>query len=184
MPGALNALRPPFRQLDTANHQVIPFAREATPIIRKQIRPFTRIARPYFRDLGNASSKLARANPQLQGFNHGLNRLFNMGAYNPNGAEGLSNDLVKDRQREEGYLYWLAWAAQNTVSLFNTADANGPFRRGYLNSLGTFTCAAFQAQADAQLASLPGPIRTVIQGQIDNAISGPGPSLQSAGVCK
>jgi phospholipid/cholesterol/gamma-HCH transport system substrate-binding protein len=167
LPPALNSLRPAFRQLDVANHQVIPFAREATPIIRKQIRPFTRIARPYFRDLGNASSKLARANPQLRDFQHGLNRLFNMGAYNPNGREGVSSSCASgtgactahDRDRNEGYLYWLAWAGQNTVSLFSTADANGPYRRAYINGL---QCAdiktAIHQSLDPVVSGAPAPI--------------------------
>ena len=35
----------------------------------------------------------------------------------------------EQRARQEGFLYWLAWTAQNGVSLFNTADAQGPWRR-------------------------------------------------------
>ena len=52
---ALEALRPPFRQLDEANAAVLPLVREATPI-RSATRsgPFARIAGPYIRDLGQA----------------------------------------------------------------------------------------------------------------------------------
>ena len=39
---ALNALRPPFRRLDETNAAVRPFVTEAAPIVRDQIRPFTR----------------------------------------------------------------------------------------------------------------------------------------------
>jgi len=70
-----------------------------------------------------------RALPDLTKSLDELNRFFNIGAYNPGGAEGLAGDLARDRDREEGLLYWLAWTAQNGVSLFSTSDANGPFRR-------------------------------------------------------
>jgi hypothetical protein len=114
---------------------VLPLAREGTPIVRDEIRPFARITGPYIRDLGLAGRGLARANPDLGTSLRGLNRLFNIGAHNPDGAEGLSGDLARDRARDEGYLYWLAWTAQNTVSLFSTSDAQGPFRRLYLGGL-------------------------------------------------
>ena len=132
---ALESIRPAFRKLDEANAQLRPLAREGTPIVRDQIRPFARIAAPYTRDLGLGARDLARANPDLTTSLRGLNRLFNIGAHNPGGAEGLSGDLAGDRARDEGYLYWLAWTAQNTVSLFSTSDAQGPFRRLYLGGL-------------------------------------------------
>jgi hypothetical protein len=53
-----------------------------------------------------------------------------MGAYNPGGAEGLDGKSIPEqRARQEGFLYWLAWTAQNGVSLFSTADGQGPWRR-------------------------------------------------------
>ena len=183
---ALNALRPPFRQIDTANHQLIPFAKEATPIIRKEVRPFTRIARPYFRDLGRAAGKLAQANPQARTFTHQLNRFFNMGAYNPNGAEGLTGNLTQDRARQEGYLYWLAWAGQNTVSLFSTADANGPFRRGYINGLGCGLLSGLIHQSlDPVITNpaTPAPLQTAIQTVETNLLNSVS-QLGSAGVCQ
>jgi len=135
----LEALRPPFRQLDTANRAVLPFVREATPQIRDQIRPFARIAGPYTADLGAAARDLNKANPDLTTSFTKLNRFFNIGAFNPNGAEGLTGDIGRDRAREEGYLYWLGWTANNTVSLFNAADAQGPLRRIFLGGLGCDT---------------------------------------------
>jgi phospholipid/cholesterol/gamma-HCH transport system substrate-binding protein len=141
------ALRPPFRKLDEANAAVLPFVREAAPILREQVRPFAREAQPFQRNLGVASKRLARANPDLTAAFRGLNRLFNMGAYNPGGTEGISEECEKngvctraERARNEGYLYWLAWVGQNTVSLFSTADALGPIRRAHLLNLN---CAVF-----------------------------------------
>jgi phospholipid/cholesterol/gamma-HCH transport system substrate-binding protein len=136
---ALESLRPAFRELDDANEAVMPFVEEATPIIRDEIRPFARAGQPFFRDLGRGARDLAKAGPDLTGTFRGLNRLFNIGAHNPNGNEDLTGDLAKDRARDEGYLYWLAWTAQNTVSLFSTSDAQGPFRRIFLGGVNCNT---------------------------------------------
>jgi phospholipid/cholesterol/gamma-HCH transport system substrate-binding protein len=145
------SLRPPFRKLDEANAAVLPFVEEATPILQKQVRPFVRAARPFQRDLGAASENLAEAGPDLTTAFLGLNRLFNMGAYNPGGTEGISERCETqgictraERARNESYLYWLAWVGQNTVSLFSTADALGPLRRAYLLNLN---CDIFSAGA-------------------------------------
>ena len=145
---ALESLRPAFRKLDEANKQVLPLAREGTPIVRDELRPFARIATPYFKDLGGAARDLGKSGPDLTTSFEKLNRLFNMGAYNPGGSEGISGGCestgacsAAERNRNEGYLYWLGWTAQNTVSLFNTGDAHGPLRRIYL---GGATCATFQ----------------------------------------
>jgi phospholipid/cholesterol/gamma-HCH transport system substrate-binding protein len=141
------ALRPPFRKLDDANRAVLPFVEEAAPILEKQVRPFARAAQPFQRNLGGAATNLAKANPDLTTAFRGLNRLFNIGAYNPGGTEGISEACEKngactrdERARNEGGLYWLGWVGQNTVSLFSTADALGPIRRAYLLNLN---CAAF-----------------------------------------
>ena len=144
---ALNALRPPFRRLDETNAAVRPFVREAAPIVENQIRPFTRATRPYVASLGGAARGTVRALPDLTKSLDELNRFFNIGAYNPGGAEGLTGDIARDRDREEGLLYWLAWTAQNGVSLFSTSDANGPFRR--LTLCGASVPSAVQQLTDA-----------------------------------
>ena len=142
----LESLRPAFRELDDANQAVIPLAEKGTPIVRDEIRPFARIAQPYTQDFGTAAGRLADAGPDLSGAFHHLNRFFNMGAYNPNGTEELTGVPAVDRNRQEGYLYWLAWIAQNTVSTFNVHDATGPIRRV---SVGGLNCQVFKAQTDA-----------------------------------
>ena len=53
----------------------------------------------------------------------GFDHLFNLVGYNPNGREDPSKD-----DREEGYLFWIAWLQHNGAALFSTSDANGPFR--------------------------------------------------------
>jgi phospholipid/cholesterol/gamma-HCH transport system substrate-binding protein len=161
---AFESLRAPFRKLDEANAAVLPFVEEATPILEKQVRPFAREAQPFQRNLGAASRDLAQAGPDLTASFLGLNRLFNIGAYNPGGTEGISENCEKhgvctraERARNESYLYWLAWVGQNTVSLFSTADALGPIRRAYLLNLNCdiFTAGAKEAgMPDAEAEGL------------------------------
>jgi phospholipid/cholesterol/gamma-HCH transport system substrate-binding protein len=169
---ALDAVRPAFANLDEANAQVLPLAREGTPIVRDQIRPFARISQPYTKDLGEAARELGRAGPDLSKSFNKLNRLFNIAAYNPGGAQGLTGNLANDRRvkgREEGYLYWLAWVGQVTVGLFPTADAQGNFRRV---TLGGANCSIIDSQ-------LPPDASPVLKAQVQTlkALFG------TAGVC-
>jgi len=127
---SLQSLRKPFRQLDETNQAVIPFLRETQPVIRDEIRPFVRAARPWTDDLRLAARGTARAMPDLTTSFGELNRFFNMGAHNPGGAEGLDGKSISEqRQRQEGFLYWLAWVSHNGSSLFSSADGQGPWRR-------------------------------------------------------
>jgi phospholipid/cholesterol/gamma-HCH transport system substrate-binding protein len=127
---SLESLRPPIRRLDETNAAVTPFLRETTPILRDEIRPFVRAARPFTDDLRLAARDVAQATPDLTVSFEELNRFFNIGAFNPNGAEGLEGmSVAQQRSRQEGFLYWLAWAAQNGTSLFSSADGQGPWRR-------------------------------------------------------
>lgn len=127
---SLESLRPAFRELDDANRALLPFGREATPYVKNDIRPFVREARPFVDDLGPAAKDLVAATPDLTASFHQLNRFFNMAAYNPNGAEALTGNAARDAARDEGYLFWVAWIAHNTDSLFSTSDGSGPLRRG------------------------------------------------------
>ncbi|MGH2968710.1 MAG: hypothetical protein ACRDK0_06560, partial [Solirubrobacteraceae bacterium] len=52
-----------------------------------------------------------------------FNSFFNLLGHNPNGREGPENQA-----RQEGYLFWLAWAQHMAIQLFSTSDANGVFR--------------------------------------------------------
>jgi phospholipid/cholesterol/gamma-HCH transport system substrate-binding protein len=126
---AFEALRPAVRELDAANAELRPLAEEVEPVLRERIRPFVRDLRPYIRDVRPAARDLGEASPNLRESFFELNRFFNMGAYNPNGAEELTGNLERDTAREEGLLYWLAWVAKNSNSLFATGDAQGPVRR-------------------------------------------------------
>ena len=107
---SLQALRKPIRKLPATNEAVIPFLKQTEPVIRTQIRPFVRAARPWTDDLRLAAEGTAKAMPDLKRSFGELNRFFNIGAYNPGGAEGLDGKSISEqRARQEGYLYWLAW---------------------------------------------------------------------------
>jgi phospholipid/cholesterol/gamma-HCH transport system substrate-binding protein len=140
LPAGLNALRPAVRQLHLTNLQVRPFAREAAPILRDQVRPFVRAARPFVANVRPAARDLANSSPDVRQAFHQINRFFNMAAYNPNGKEALPGDFAAAQQRDEGLLFWLGWVAHNTNSLFSTGDASGPFRR----ISATASCSTFQ----------------------------------------
>jgi phospholipid/cholesterol/gamma-HCH transport system substrate-binding protein len=171
---SLESLRPAFRKLDEANEQVRPLAQEGTPIVKNEVRPFARAAQPFTQKLGQAGGELAKAAPDLSKTFRGLNRLFNIGAYNANGAEGLTGNLAKDRARDEGYLYWLGWTVQNTVSMFSTSDANGPFRRFYLGGL---SCASLtSAGLPAAAADALGTAGACLPTDHPGGVTIPGPS--------
>ena len=116
-------LRPAARALARANDALRPLAREATPLLRNDIRPFVREARPVVRDLRPAASNLAKATPALTRSFMRLNRFLNLLAHNPNGREDPGNAA-----RQEGYLFWVAWAQHMAAQLFSSSDAHGVFR--------------------------------------------------------
>lgn len=120
---ATRALTPTVRALDRSNARVQPFAKEATPILRTQIRPFVRASRPLVRDLAPAAADLSAVAPELQRSVHVVNRLFNLTAYNKDGREGPDK-----AGRDEGYLFWIAWATHQGTNLINVDDADGPMR--------------------------------------------------------
>jgi phospholipid/cholesterol/gamma-HCH transport system substrate-binding protein len=161
----LEALREPVRKLPATNAAVTPFLEDTTPVLRDEIRPFVRIAGPFTDDLRLAARDLNKAAPDLDTSLEETNRFFNMGAYNPGGAESLDGlSVPQQRARNEGFLYWLAWTAQNGVSLFNTADAQGPWRR-------------------VTICGVPAPIlQTIIGGVLDNVVkTNPGLAEQLIG---
>ena len=149
----LQSLREPVRKLPATNAALTPFLRATTPVLRDEIRPFVRTAGPFTDDLRLAARDVSKATPDLDKALGETNRFFNMGAYNPGGAESLAGlSVPQQRARNEGFLYWLAWTAQNGVSLFNTADAQGPWRR-------------------VTICGVPAPIlQTIIGGVLDSVV--------------
>ncbi|HKJ35952.1 MAG TPA: MlaD family protein [Solirubrobacterales bacterium] len=120
-------LRPFARNLDEVNTSTRQLANNVTGPIRNQIRPFVRSAREPIPDLKTAAKRLSKAAPPLTVVGKRINRLGNMAAYNPSGAEPPGT-----AGRDEGYLYWAAWLGHNGNSVFSTGDANGFLRRIYV----------------------------------------------------
>ena len=125
---AFNDLRPFARNLDEMNASNVDLAEAATPVIRDEIRPFVRTAREPIPDLRRAADNLSDTAPAFETVFEKLNRLFNMAARNPKGAEPVGTP-----GRDEGYLFWIAWLGHNTASIYSAADGNGFFRRIYLS---------------------------------------------------
>jgi phospholipid/cholesterol/gamma-HCH transport system substrate-binding protein len=132
---ASTRLIPVARALNRSNAATRPFAIEAVPLLRDDIRPFVRELRPLVTSLKPAASNLVKAEPNLVRTVHALNGLFNLLGYNPKGREAPEVE-----GREEGYLFHLAWLAHTSITLFSAQDANGVFRplvlSGDCNTLG------------------------------------------------
>jgi phospholipid/cholesterol/gamma-HCH transport system substrate-binding protein len=128
---AADSLVPAFHALTQANAAVRPVARRITPPIRDQIRPFVREFRPLVGDLRPAATGLSASFPDLATSFSKINRFANMLGFNPNGKEP-----PEKADRQEGYLFWLAWVTHQTANLINVDDANGPMRPVFL----TGTC--------------------------------------------
>jgi phospholipid/cholesterol/gamma-HCH transport system substrate-binding protein len=141
---AADRLVPVMDEVVETNPAVANLAEEATPILRDEIRPFVRVSRPTVRQLRPAARDLSRSMPDLRGSLRVVNRFMNMLAHNPNGREGPD-----EPNREEGYLYWLAWTAHQTLNLINTDDGNGPMRP----VLVTGTCTTLQAVVQMELGA-------------------------------
>jgi phospholipid/cholesterol/gamma-HCH transport system substrate-binding protein len=146
---ATGRMIPVVRQLDKTNAQVRPFALEAEPQVRADIRPFVRELRPFVRDLGPAVRDLAVAEPGLSRTFTVVNHLFNLLGYNPNGREDPGK-----AGRQEGYLFHLGWISHQSNSLFGNADAHGPGRP--LSTGGTCTVIRGTATSEPELEELLG----------------------------
>lgn len=156
---AFESLRPFARRLDEMNASVVRAA-ETTPIIRNQIRPFVRAARDPVQDLRPAARSLARTTPRLTDLATIVNRLGNMAAYNPRGAEPPNR-----AGRDEGYLYWAGWLGHNANSVFQAADGTGLYRRIYLTQECSTAFSVF-------FPALPTTVQEFVAGLVRGQISG------------
>jgi phospholipid/cholesterol/gamma-HCH transport system substrate-binding protein len=149
---SFDSLRPFARNLEAMNESVRTFSDATTPVIRDEIRPFVRAARPVMPDLRRAAGRWSRATPRLTTIGEKINRLANMAAYNPRGAEPVGTP-----GRDEGYLYWAAWLGHTSNQVFSAGDAHGTFRR----LLVTMSCANLRnAIAD------PDPVQEIFRGAV------------------
>jgi phospholipid/cholesterol/gamma-HCH transport system substrate-binding protein len=150
---ALHDLRPFARKLKPINESLGQLARATRGDVKHRIRPFVRAAREPVRDLRPASSELADATPRLTVVAQKLNKLGNMAAYNPNGAEGPGGP-----GRDEGYLYWLGWLGHVGNSTFQAQDAHGLYRRIYLTASCQTVLSTLNATPLSALITNVGPL--------------------------
>ena len=120
---ASEELAPVLARLKPASKALEPLAREATPVVRDDLRPFVREARPVTRALRGPAADLAKTAEPARRVGVVLNHLLNMLAYNPDGREGMD-----DPNREEGFLFWAGWGNHIVGTLHATGDAHGPVR--------------------------------------------------------
>ncbi|HEY7266399.1 MAG TPA: MlaD family protein [Solirubrobacterales bacterium] len=124
---SINSLRPFARRLKPINDSLASLAKTTYDPVKNDIRPFVRNARQPVRNLRPAAKNLVAATPRLTDVGDQLNKLFNMAAYNPRGAEPPGTP-----GRDEGYLYWLGWLAHVGNSTFSSQDAHGVYRHVYV----------------------------------------------------
>jgi phospholipid/cholesterol/gamma-HCH transport system substrate-binding protein len=151
LPGTLQAAGPAFAKLDKLGATLTDgfdklgpgvkdlgptlaamseFGEETTPVLRDQIRPFTREAQPTAEKLVPVGRQLANATPDLARLTDELNVLVNELAFKPKG-KGIRN---------QSYLFHVPWASHNTNSVLANSDGVGPLRR----SLVYFGCGPLQ----------------------------------------
>jgi phospholipid/cholesterol/gamma-HCH transport system substrate-binding protein len=115
----LHKLSPGAKDLGPTLAGLRSFSKATTPVLRDQIRPFTRDAQPTAKKLVPAARRLAKATPDLAKLTDELNVLVNELAYKGKGS-GI---------KSQSYLYQVPWASHNTNSVLSTADGVGPMRR-------------------------------------------------------
>lgn len=149
----LLGLIPGAKRLKGSLKAVQRLSTNVTPLVRDDIRPFTRQVQPVFRDLEKTAKASAPTTNQFRGVFTSVNNLLDLLAHNPPGAA------------DEGFLFWAPWSAHNTNSSINAEDGIGPVRRG----ISTVTCntgiqgqgvsaGLNQLQTVYRLAQLPPPI--------------------------
>jgi phospholipid/cholesterol/gamma-HCH transport system substrate-binding protein len=153
---AFGSLRPFARKLPELNASTQKLANSATPLIKNKIRPFVRAARPAIPPLRGAAQEYAKATPRLTVLVQQINKLGNLAAYNPKGAEPCTPSGCPSG-RDEGYLYWAAWLAHNGGNVFSAQDANGLYRRIYT----TVTCSDLDVLLSQAGASIVSPFGVV-----------------------
>ncbi len=120
MESTFTNLRPTARALGPSLAKLPPFFDATAPVIKNQLRPFTREVQPIARELRRPASNLAKATPDLTKFTEVFNALFNELAYDPPGKGKGKN----------GYLYYLPWANHNANSIISSQDGISSLRRG------------------------------------------------------
>jgi phospholipid/cholesterol/gamma-HCH transport system substrate-binding protein len=154
---ATRALLPVTQALGEASPAVRRLATEATPLVQNRIRPFVREARPLVRELEPAAQATFKSFTELLRSAFVLNQFVNLLGHNPEGREA-----PEQRNREEGYLFWLAWAAHQGLNLINVDDANGPMRPLFLTGTCTTLTDLVTNQPDLEFGMNLSPILSTL----------------------
>ncbi len=131
----LNKVRGFANASTTTLQQLVPFARnlgpalkasrplfhDTTPVISKQLRPFSVAVQPLARTLAAGAPKLKTTIPALSSSISILNALFNELAHQP------KSDPTHPAQ---SYLFWGSWLSHIADSLLSAQDANGAVLQG------------------------------------------------------
>jgi phospholipid/cholesterol/gamma-HCH transport system substrate-binding protein len=126
---ALTELIPQAKALGPALDATSEMFKETTPVLRDQIRPFTRQVMPVLKEAQRGSPGLRKSVWYFGDTATEFNKLFNLLAYNPG-------------EQNPGYLFYLPWMNHAMNANYSTVDAAGPIRRALvLASCNTATLA-------------------------------------------
>jgi phospholipid/cholesterol/gamma-HCH transport system substrate-binding protein len=118
----LTDLQPAVKRLPRALRDSKPVLDAAEPLLRTQLRPLVRDIQPLAADLAPATHDLLTVTPDLTSAFKVLNY--------------VANELVYEPPGNQGYLFWTAWFAHDSVSMLSTEDPHGTVWRG----LGILSC--------------------------------------------
>jgi phospholipid/cholesterol/gamma-HCH transport system substrate-binding protein len=129
----VSALLPAVRRLPATFSALRPFAHAGTAAVSGEIRPLVREAQPLVSELAPTVTTLSGATPHLSRSFEILTYLANELAYNPGG-------------KNQGFLFWTAWAFHNFNSVISVGDAHGGIGRAQVmaNCYGAQQLAAVQ----------------------------------------
>jgi phospholipid/cholesterol/gamma-HCH transport system substrate-binding protein len=112
------ALLPAIRRLPATLTALRPFLDEGTAALSSEIRPLVHDAQPLIGRLGPVVQALSGTTPRLSRAFQILTYTTNELAYNPNPGS-----------KNQGFLFWLAWALHNFDSVISLGDAHGGIQR-------------------------------------------------------
>jgi phospholipid/cholesterol/gamma-HCH transport system substrate-binding protein len=130
---AVTGLLPAVRRLPATFSALRPFADAGTSALRGEIRPLIIAAQPLVGELAPTVTTLTSLTPRLSQAFQILTYTANELAYNPGG-------------KDQGFLFWTAWAFHNFDSVISVGDAHGGIGRAQvlLNCFGAQNLQAIQ----------------------------------------